>query len=113
MKTAHENCTWTILSDTPQSKVTLTFTDIDLIDYNDNERIKENLNSSVTCFDSYSMIRILDGPEPDAPEIRKLCTTDKNPLPIVSNGPSLRIEFKDESYGLNSFTAVYSVRSIG
>lgn len=60
----------------------------------------------------YTIIRILDGPDSDAPEIMKLYKSVKIPLNIVSNGPALRIEFINHSFGLNSFTATYSVRSM-
>lgn len=110
----HENCTWTIIADTLQSKITLLFTHIDLIHHNENVHDnKENHTNSLACYNADTMIRVLDGPDSDAPEIMKLCTSVKIPLSIVSNGPAMRIEFIDDSFGLNSFTALYSIRSIG
>jgi len=55
----------------------------------------------------------LDGPDSDAPEITKFCKSNPIPPPIVSNGPAMRIEFTDNSGALDSFTALYSVRSVG
>lgn len=111
----HENCTWTIISNTPQSKVTLTFTHIDIVhNLADNSIIVSNQTNDV-CANSYyrTIIRILDGPDLDAPEITKLCNSDQIPPVIVSNGPTMRIEFTGNSNGLDSFSAEYSVRSIG
>lgn len=110
-----ENCSWTIISDNPESKVILTFTHIDIVQYMD-QAISETTNETnkVCSYEFFHTIfRILDGPEPDAPEIIKFCKSDPIPPPIVSNGPAMRIEFTDKSDATDSFSAIYSVRSTG
>lgn len=108
------NCSWTIISGIPESKVTLTFTHIDMIQSYHLHRFM-NTNKTMDCLNSFfvSTIRVLDGPDPDAPEILQLCKSDLMPAPIISNGPAIRIEFTDRMDNLDSFTAIYSVRSIG
>ncbi|CAI6368736.1 unnamed protein product [Macrosiphum euphorbiae] len=110
-----QNCTWTIISDIPQSKVTLTFTHIDIAHFA--EDIKTVEKSNITerpCSNHlfHTIFRILDGPDSDAPEITKFCKSNPIPPPIVSNGPAMRIEYTDNSGALDSFTALYSVRSV-
>jgi len=111
----NENCTWTIISDTLQSKVTLTFTHIDIVHPLENSMVGSTNTTNVQCSGSlfHTIFRILDGPDSDAPEILKFCKSDPIPPPIVSNGPAMRIEFTDNSGALDSFTALYSVRSVG
>jgi len=72
-------------------------------------------NTNVQCSSGlfHTIFRILDGPDPDAPEILKFCKSNPIPPPIVSNGPAMRIEFTDNSGALDSFAALYSVRSVG
>lgn len=110
-------CTWTIVSDNPQSKVILTFTHIDIVyALYQNQLTKGTVNeTNSVCSNElfYTIFRILDGPDPDAPEIIKFCKSNPIPPPIVSNGPAMRIEFTDNSDGLDSFVAMYSVRSTG
>lgn len=112
----NENCSWTIISGMPEARITLTFTHLDIVHYLDDTRFPVWTNGTNTkC--SYSMFhtifRILDGPDQDAPEIIKFCKSNPIPAPIVSNGPAMRIEFVDNTDRLDSFTAIYSVRSIG
>lgn len=105
------NCTWSIISGIPQSKVTLTFTHLEIA-HMFNERLL--MNQTISCSDPQKTnIRILDGRDSDAPEITKLCNSDINPPPIVSNGPAMYIEFVHGSKGIGSFTALYTVRSNG
>lgn len=61
----------------------------------------------------HTVIRVLDGRDLDAPEIIKLCDSDQIPPIIVSNGPAMLIMITGNAKGLDSFSAVYSVRSIG
>lgn len=61
----------------------------------------------------HTIFRVLDGRDADAPELIKFCKSYPVPPPIVSNGPAMRVEFTDNSGGLDSFVAVYSVRSTG
>jgi hypothetical protein len=94
----------------------LTFTHIDIVhyleDYNRGE--KSNITNYPCSNDVFHTIfRILDGPDSDAPEITKFCKSNPIPPPIISNGPAMRIEFTDNSAAYDSFTAFYSVRSIG
>lgn len=111
----HENCSWTILSDTSQSKITLTFTHLDIVHVLDQfmSNLVNQTKDVCSGFALRTTIRILDGSDSDAPEIIKFCNSARLPPPIVSNGPAMRIEFSDYSEGLDSFTASYSVRSIG
>lgn len=60
-----------------------------------------------------STIRVLDGQDSDAPELIILCNPFPLPPPIISNGPAIRVIFNEVMGGLDSFTASYSVRSIG
>jgi len=110
-----ENCTWTIISDIPQSKVTLTFTHIDIVHYLEDIIVENSNITDRPCSNDlfHTIFRILDGPDSDAPEILKFCKSNPIPPPIVSNGPAMRIEFIDNSLALDSFTALYSVRSVG
>ncbi|VVC39263.1 EGF-like, conserved site,EGF-like calcium-binding domain,CUB domain,EGF domain,EGF-like calcium- [Cinara cedri] len=110
----HENCTWTIISDIPQSKIYLSFTHIDIVNsVNDSYNMITNQTTGVSIPPRYhKTIRILDGRDLDAPEIINLCNSDQIPPIIVSNGPAMIIEFTGNSIGLDSFSAVYSVRSI-
>ncbi|VVC39264.1 EGF-like, conserved site,EGF-like calcium-binding domain,CUB domain,EGF domain,EGF-like calcium- [Cinara cedri] len=110
----HENCTWTIISDTPQSKVSLTFTHIDIVHNLAITSVKITNQTNDVCNNPYysTIIRVLDGSDSDAPEIIKLCNSDRIPSIIVSNSPAIRIEFTGNSNGLDSFSAEYSVRSI-
>ncbi|XP_029345465.1 cubilin isoform X2 [Acyrthosiphon pisum] len=109
-----QNCTWTIISDTLQSKVTLTFTHIDIVHPLENSVVGTTNNTNVQCSGGlfHTIFRILDGPDSDAPQILKFCKSNPIPPPIVSNGPAMRIEFTDNSGALDSFTALYSVRSV-
>lgn len=111
----HENCTWTIISDTPQSKIYLSFTHIDIVHGLDNSfNTIINQTTEVCVHPAYhTIIRVLDGRDLDAPEIIKLCDSDRIPPTVVSNGPAMLIEFTGNTIGLDSFSAVYSVRSIG
>lgn len=109
-----KSCIWTIISDNPQSKVTLTFTHLDIVHYL--ESIEETTNQTNTVCSNelfHTIFRVLDGQDSDAPEIIKFCKSYPVPPPIVSNGPAMRIEFNDNSGGLDSFEALYSVRSVG
>uniref|UniRef100_A0A2H8TEF1 Cubilin n=1 Tax=Melanaphis sacchari TaxID=742174 RepID=A0A2H8TEF1_9HEMI len=110
----NEICTWTIISNSPQSKVTLTFTHIDIVHYLDSTVMKTTNETNVQCSAKlfHTIFRILDGPDSDAPEITKFCKSNPIPPPIVSNGPAMRIEFTDNSGAMDSFTALYSVRSV-
>ncbi|KAF0762933.1 cubilin, partial [Aphis craccivora] len=110
----NEICTWTIISGTPQSKVTLTFTHIDIVHYLDSDAVKTTNETNVQCSSNlfHTIFRILDGPDSDAPEIAKFCKSNPMPPPIVSNGPAMRVEFTDNSGAMDSFTALYSVRSV-
>lgn len=104
------NCSWTIISNIPQSKVTLIFTHLDLY-LNNLDKLR---NQSSMCSDAdTTLIRILDGRDADAPEIANMCTSSSLPPPIISNGPAIRIEFNDLFGGYQSFTVQYSVRSNG
>ncbi|XP_029345463.1 cubilin isoform X3 [Acyrthosiphon pisum] len=110
-----QNCIWTIISDIPQSKVTLTFTHIDISNFvEDIKRVEMSNITERPCSNDlfHTIFRILDGPDSDAPEITKFCKSNPIPPPIVSNGPAMRIEFTDNSGALDSFTALYSVRSV-
>lgn len=107
-----ENCSWTIISGIPESKITLTFTHLDLVHYSSGLFLHRN--ESNECMSSiFSRLRILDGPDSGAPEILKLCKSNPIPAPITSNGPAMRIEFVDRLDSFDSFTALYSVRSVG
>ncbi|KAL5234243.1 hypothetical protein ACI65C_001653 [Semiaphis heraclei] len=110
----NETCTWTIISDTLQSKVTLTFTHIDIVHPLENSVVGTTNTTNLQCSGGlfHTIFRILDGPDSDAPEILKFCKSNPIPPPIVSNGPAMRIEFTDNSGALDSFTALYSVRSV-
>ncbi|XP_022177373.1 cubilin-like [Myzus persicae] len=110
----NKNCTWTIISDTLQSKVTLTFTHIDIVHSLENSIAGSTNTTDVQCSDGifHTIFRILDGPDSDAPEILKFCKSNPIPPPIVSHGPAMRIEFTDNSGALDSFAALYSVRSV-
>lgn len=115
MNSLQKNCTWTIISDNPQSKVTLTFTHIDIVHYMDLSMLKTTNQTNVVCSNElfHTIFRILDGPDSDAPEIITFCKSDPIPPPIVSNGPSMRLEYTDNSGSADSFIAIYSVRSTG
>ncbi|XP_050435751.1 cubilin [Adelges cooleyi] len=104
------NCVWTIISGIPQSKVTLTFTQIDVGHYTEDVVGNHTEDCSNVLFSS--TIRVLEGRDSDAPEITKICKSNPFPSPIISNGPAMRIEFNETSGGFDSFTASYSVRSI-
>lgn len=110
-----ENCTWTIVSDIPQSKVYLSFTHIDIVHNLDNFYNDMTNQTDGVCVHPlyHTIIRVLDGPDIHAPEIIKLCNSDQIPPIVVSNGPAMLIEFTGNFNQLDSFSAVYSVRSIG
>jgi hypothetical protein len=99
----------------PQSKVTLTFTHIDIVHHLDSTAVETTNATDVQCSSNlfHTIFRIFDGPDLDAPEIIKFCKSNPIPPPIVSNGPAMRIEFTDNSGAMDSFTALYSVRSVG
>lgn len=111
----HENCTWRIISDSPLSKVTLTFTHIDIVHNLADIPVSISNRTDDACANSHyrTVIRVLDGRDSDAPEITKLCNSDRIPPVIVSNGPAMLVEFTGNANGLDSFSAEYSVRSIG
>jgi len=75
---------------------------------------RTNNQSNVDCSEEIfnTIFRVLDGPDPDAPEIIKFCKSNPIPPPIFSNGPAIRLEFISNAE-VDSFTAIYSIRSIG
>jgi len=85
------------------------------VHYLDSDAVKTTNETNVQCSSNlfHTIFRILDGPDSDAPEIAKFCKSNPMPPPIVSNGPAMRIEFTDNSGAMDSFTALYSVRSVG
>ncbi|XP_050535178.1 cubilin [Daktulosphaira vitifoliae] len=107
------NCSWTIISGIPQSKVTLILTEIDFTPYQTSQ-LDNVSNQTDECSNILytSSIRVLDGQDSDAPELIHLCKSFPLPPPIISNSPAIRIIFNEVMSGLDSFTATYSVRSI-
>lgn len=103
------------MSGTPQSRVTLTFTHIDIVHQLETFTVESKNKTDEICSGElyHTIFRVLDGRDSDAPEITKFCKPYPIPPPIVSNGPAMRIEFSDNSDGFDSFSAIYSVRSIG
>ncbi|ODM98815.1 Cubilin [Orchesella cincta] len=92
----HVNCSWIIVGSSPDDRVTLTFTYMDLS------------MSSDSCSENY--VEVLDGEDNEAPSVYKACN---GPIPpaITSRGNALILRIVGSHYYGHGFRAVYDLSS--
>ncbi|CAL8142101.1 unnamed protein product [Orchesella dallaii] len=90
------NCSWIIVGSSPDDRVTLTFTYMDLS------------MSEGPCSEMY--VEVLDGEDSEAPSLYKACTGSAPPS-LTSRGNALILKIIGEHYYGHGFRAVYDLSS--
>ncbi len=95
------NCSWVLVSPSPDDRISLTFTYMDLTMH-----LRDEL-----CQHNY--LEVLDGEDSEAPSLYKACGGGRMPPTLTSRGNALVLNFVGIGYGEHGFRAVYDVSSSG